>query len=493
MKSFHTTAVFLGLSLKKEQASQILTADYYPPAQKGDIYRIVATGVEKIILIDGFIYNKRPVWQRELLDAIDQGIEVWGASAIGALRAVELQSFGMKGSGTIFQWYCDEIIQGDDEIAVKYSWEYDNFHRRSEPLVNIRYTLINAVKDNYLTSEQADKLLDYAKNLYYPDRSYPRLLKSPILADVPLADLMKIENYFVNQNVDLQKNDAVQILTEQAKSIDRSKTPLSPHASLDSLTREIQIKRLAMTGFIVEENIVIGDKLWQILSQDKALLNRMYPTLSKHSFLNQWTIQNNLSLPHNELQQYQAEWEKQYDIVCQKKWLQSNGLTLINYQALLSKRCLIDWLIQQDNCDYAEEPKSAKRLIFECLISDKNSIQETGNPELVEIRRNLGQRRLILNWARHNGIFYPEDKLDFYLEKWENKQGILNRKAWLEKHDFNLADYREILAEKAWEEWLVEKGINYFGVPWNFSLALVQELQITGQAAEILKNYYGNT
>lgn len=493
MKLFHSTAVFLGLSLKKEEASQILPADYYPPAQKGDIYRIVATGVEKIILIDGFIYNKRPVWQRELLDAIDRGIEVWGASAIGALRAVELQSFGMKGSGTIFQWYCDEIIQGDDEIAVKYSWEYDTFYRRSEPLVNIRYTLINAVKDNYLTSEQADKLLDYAKNLYYPDRSYDRLWKSPILADVPLTDLMKIENYFLNQNVDLQKNDAVQILTEQAKSIDRSKTKLSPHASLGSLTLEIQIKRLAMTGFIVEENIVIGDKLWQILSQDKALLNRMYPTLSKHSFLNQWAIQNNLSLPHNELQQYQAEWEKQHNILCQEKWLQSNGLTLINYQALMSKRCLIDWLIEPDNCYFTEEVNSEKRLLFECLISHKGNCQEKRDSELIEIRKNICQRRFILNWALQNGIFYPEDKLDFYIEKWENKEGIVNRNAWLEKHHFNLADYREFLTEKAWEEWLVQKGINYFGVPWNFPLALVQELQITGQAAEIIKDYYGNT
>jgi len=194
MKSFHTTAVFLGFSLKKEQASQILAADYYPPAQTGDIYRIIATGVEKIILIDGFFYSTRPVWQRELLDALDEGIEVWGASGIGALRAVELQDFGMKGCGTIFEWYRDGIIDGDDEVAVRYGLESDDFCRISEPLVNIRYTLLNAVKDECLRIEQAENLLEYAQNLSYPNRSYDRLLKSPIFSNLSQSDLARIGN-----------------------------------------------------------------------------------------------------------------------------------------------------------------------------------------------------------------------------------------------------------------------------------------------------------
>lgn len=503
MTSFYSTAVFLGLSLKKEQASQILAANYYPPAQKGDIYRIVATGVEKIILIDGFIYSKRPVWQRELLDAIDRGIEVWGASGVGALRALELQAFGMKSSGTIFEWYRDGMIEGDDEVATQYGMEGNNFFRLSEPLVNIRYTLINAVKDKYLTTEQAEELMIYAKKIYYPNRSYNRLLKSPVLAVLPSLDLAKIEKYFLSQSFDLQKIDAVQILSEQAKSLNHSKTPT--HATFSPPTLEIQIKRLTMTGFIVDENIANGDRLWQVVSQDTALLNQMYSTLSKHSFIWQWAIQNNISLPDCKLQEYAAEWEKKYNIVSPEKWLRANGLTLSHYQALLEKRCLVNWIIRQGPPYFGLEWKWEVWLNFEYYISGPErrnlnlsevppaSYQSVWNPELKQLWNKLSQRGFILEWARQNGVVYPENKGEKYTEIADREQGIIKRHAWQDKNYACSNYYREFLLEKAWELWMVEKGINYFGIAWNFPLALLEELQITGQATQILKHHYGKS
>ncbi len=56
-------------------------------------------------LIDGAFAETRAVWHREILWALSQGIHVFGAASMGALRAVELAPFGMRGVGTVYRAY----------------------------------------------------------------------------------------------------------------------------------------------------------------------------------------------------------------------------------------------------------------------------------------------------------------------------------------------------------------------------------------------------
>jgi hypothetical protein len=191
-----STAVFLGPSLRKERAAEIFDADYYPPARKGDVYRILASGVRTIVLIDGVFHSTPSVWQRELLDAISEGVVVLGASSMGALRAAELHQFGVIGYGRVFEWYRDMVIDGDDEVALWHGPEEYGYRHLSEPLVNIRYTLEGAVEDRCLTAEQADQLLRYAKRLHYPSRSYRQLLDSPVVKGWPQKDVANVRQYF---------------------------------------------------------------------------------------------------------------------------------------------------------------------------------------------------------------------------------------------------------------------------------------------------------
>ena len=53
----------------------------------GDVYRLVATGVRTILIIDGVFHWVTPVWQREIRTALESGIVVIGAASMGALRA----------------------------------------------------------------------------------------------------------------------------------------------------------------------------------------------------------------------------------------------------------------------------------------------------------------------------------------------------------------------------------------------------------------------
>jgi hypothetical protein len=125
--------VFLGPSLPVTAAESILDTEYRSPAGQGDVYRVLASGVGTIVLIDGVFHQAPSVWQRELLDALEDGITVVGGASMGAIRAAELESFGMRGSGTIFRWYRDGVIDGDDEVALRHA----DAERARRPAANV--------------------------------------------------------------------------------------------------------------------------------------------------------------------------------------------------------------------------------------------------------------------------------------------------------------------------------------------------------------------
>jgi hypothetical protein len=460
MKIFRPTAVFLGSSLCQDEARQILEADYYPPAKKGDIYRIIASGVKTIILIDGVLPGTRPVWHREILEARAQGIAVWGASGIGALRATELQAFGMMGFGTIFEWYRDGIIDGDDEVALQYAAESDNFVPLSEPLVNIRYTLLNAVKDNCLTAKKAEDSIAYIKGLYYADRSFEQLLKSPVVQCFSHSDRSQLENYLLTKQVNLKKIDAIKILTLKASH--QEPLPSQLQYSFLPPTPEIQTKKLAMTGFIGSQDIFTGAQVWQAASENASSIAAMQITLSKHCFIREWATHNDVFVPEESLDDLISDWQREYNIVDSQEWLQSNGLTRCSYQSLLGDRLLINWVTKQTPEYFGIDWNGQTAIQQELLVTGKteNLAVDNETPNSVEfpgLRDTLSQRCFILEWAKYNGI-YPQN-----------------------------IDKTSAIAQRDLAEWIVKQGPNYFGILWSFPVALCGELQVTGKVAQIIK------
>ena len=100
--------VFLGPTLPHAAAADLLTATYLPPARQGDIYRAVrALRPVAVGLVDGRFLDTGTVWHREILWALSEGVHVFGAASMGALRAAELAPFGMRGIGQVFAAYRD--------------------------------------------------------------------------------------------------------------------------------------------------------------------------------------------------------------------------------------------------------------------------------------------------------------------------------------------------------------------------------------------------
>src|SRR5438270_12966108 len=137
--------------------------DWRPPVRQGDVYRAALTRPAVIGIVDGYFEVVPTVWHKEILWAMAQGIHVFGAASIGALRAAELDAFGMHGIGRIYEAYRDGILEDDDEVAVLHGPEELGYSCLTEAMVNIRATLDAAVRNGVLTTDVAERLTAIAK------------------------------------------------------------------------------------------------------------------------------------------------------------------------------------------------------------------------------------------------------------------------------------------------------------------------------------------
>ncbi len=201
--------VFLGPSLEAETAKKILDAEYRPPASRGDIFNAVREGVEIIGLIDGVFFQACAIAHREILYALEEGVKVVGASSMGALRASELDQYGMEGVGRVYELYRKGELVSDDEVALIF--EPNTFKPLSEPLVNIRYNLGLAEERGVISKEVKEKVLSIAKSLYYPERDYEKIL-SIAEGEVEIEVFERLKKFLIEDKKDLKRDDAIAAL-----------------------------------------------------------------------------------------------------------------------------------------------------------------------------------------------------------------------------------------------------------------------------------------
>lgn len=206
--------VYLGPTLNREEASKILDADYRDPAKKGDFLRLSHTSDEKkyVGFIDGVFLHDYPPSPIEVYHlATRKNIELIGASSLGALRAVELEKFGMKGIGKIFQLFKNGILNADDEVAV--TFVRDKNILQSEALIDIRFNLFLAYKKGIITKQTKKRFVKTAKNIYFPFRNYEDIVRLteeqfPSIHD----ELENFRDYILKNRDSLKARDARKLL-----------------------------------------------------------------------------------------------------------------------------------------------------------------------------------------------------------------------------------------------------------------------------------------
>ena len=191
------------------------------PAMQGDIFRACLSQPRAIGLIDGYFDGVPSVWHKEILWALSQGIPVFGSASMGALRAAELDAFGMIGVGRIYQWYRDGILEDDDEVALIHGPRETSYAPLSEPMVNVRSTCEAAVTAGVLQRLTADAVLASAKHIHYQDRIWDGVLaavnaKSSAATELGVFSQWKDTGYVDQKRLDaaLLVNEILQFITQ---------------------------------------------------------------------------------------------------------------------------------------------------------------------------------------------------------------------------------------------------------------------------------------
>jgi hypothetical protein len=204
--------VFTGPTVSAAEASSELEAVYLPPAAEGDVYRVALKRPRAIGIIDGYFQSIPTVRHKEILWAMSRGIHVFGSASIGALRAAELAAFGMEGVGTIFELYREGMLEDDDEVAIAHGPPETGFVAGSEAMVNIRQTLQKAERVGIISRELRTALEKIGKELFYPDRSYPVILRRASECGLAEPELARFREWLPEGQVNRKREDALMML-----------------------------------------------------------------------------------------------------------------------------------------------------------------------------------------------------------------------------------------------------------------------------------------
>ena len=214
MFPFMSNIIFLGPTMDVVEAQQILDADYRPPAKKGDFLGLATMpeGKHFVGFIDGVFlhdYPPSPIEVYQLL--LKKNFFLAGSSSLGALRAVELEKYGMIGIGKVFELYKKGIIFADDEVAVTYA--PGDYKLQSEAMVDVRFNIFLARKRGIISEFCRSLLTKEAKALYFPYRTYETIInvclkKFPSIHE----ELKNFQKYISANRTSIKERDAKKLL-----------------------------------------------------------------------------------------------------------------------------------------------------------------------------------------------------------------------------------------------------------------------------------------
>ena len=205
-----SVVVFAGPSISApEIRARLHHARVLPPAAAGDVLAATRTAPKAIGLVDGVFDGALPVWHKEILWALAEGVHVFGAASMGALRAAELDRFGIRGVGKIYAAYRDGAIDADDEVAVLHGPAEVGFMPLTEALVNVRATMAAAVAAGATNDAAAGLVIAAAAGLHYRERTWPT-----VLALLPDDLSRRLGAWLPAGRIDQKRLDALELLDE---------------------------------------------------------------------------------------------------------------------------------------------------------------------------------------------------------------------------------------------------------------------------------------
>ena len=391
-------------------------AHFLPPARQGDVCHAVRTYRPRAIgLIDGVFLDVPAVWHRELLWALSEGVHVFGAASMGALRAAELAPFGMRGVGAIFAAYnsgCwpgdDERFEDDDEVAVIHAPAEAGGAALSDAMVDLRATLAAAESAGAIDRDIRVALVAEMKSLHFPARSFARL-GDAATRRLDAAKAARLIDWLATNRVAQKRLDAIAMLGELARLLANDPPPFQPSFRFERALVWEQFVRAAVapnaTDALVLEELRLDPPAR--LAAERAALGRTLAPIEPAD----------IAATLDRFRARQSLWSRA-DL---DAWLQRNALDTVGLERLLQREAALDTASHQGGEDLQAAVLEHLRLAGQfapllerarakqAALADRASAPPTG-PAMSAVldwyfARRLGepQPRSIAAWARAQG------------------------------------------------------------------------------------------
>jgi hypothetical protein len=186
-----------------------------------DVSHDEANSIIYVGLIDGLFLQDYPPTPIEVYQLLaNKKFRVVGGASLGALRAMELEKFGMIGVGKIFELFKDGTTDADDEVAVtfypsqeKQSTEKQDNEIQSEAMIDIRFNLFVAYKKNIISERTKRLTARIAKSTYFPYRYYSNIIEKTRAKFPNLSgELSSLSSYLESHRQSLKEYDAIKII-----------------------------------------------------------------------------------------------------------------------------------------------------------------------------------------------------------------------------------------------------------------------------------------
>ena len=190
--------VFLGPSLPVERARAILPdAVYLPPVSMGDVFALMGRAPQTIAIIDG-----------------------------------------------IFEMYRSGVLEDDDEVAIVHAPAELAHRPLSDAMVNLRDGLRQAEAALVIGPATHAALVQAAKELFYPDRTWARLFDLGMALGVPTHELAALRELVARVAPDLKRADAVELLEGLAADSGLARRPPTPAFDFEPTSSWLEMTRI---------------------------------------------------------------------------------------------------------------------------------------------------------------------------------------------------------------------------------------------------------
>jgi hypothetical protein len=344
--------VFTGPTISAAEAGSELQAVYLPPAAEGDVYRATLKRPQAIGIIDGYFQSIPTVRHKEILWAMSRGIHVFGSASIGALRAAELAAFGMEGAGTIFEFYRDGMLEDDDEVAIAHGPREVGFVAGSEAMVNIRETLRKAERDSVISTELRTSLEKIGKELFYPDRSYPVLLRCAFECGMPERELVRLREWLPQGQVNQKREDALTMLRLIRRRLAQGLKPKTvsysfEHTAMwDSAWRQCGELRFDSNA---QPSVVDPDSLLDELRLEGNQYEQYSMIALERFFAVREAYRQGMTVTNECRREAEIAFRRERDLVDTaqlERWMNDNGLSYSDFDALMMDEARVRWVHQ---------------------------------------------------------------------------------------------------------------------------------------------------